>query len=298
MTGKNFADRLTENIHRRASRVAIGCDPDSALLPRELTSRYNALTALEAFGTELITAAGPAAVAVKFQSAFYERFGSAGICILEKHLAVAREVGLLTVLDVKRGDVGHTSETYAIAYLAAGAPLEADAVTVTPYLGRDTLETFADVARRFGKGIFVLVKTSNKSAGDIQDLQCSGRKVFEVVAELTKEVGENLVGESGYSAVGAVIGATYAELIPALRDLMPRQYFLLPGVGAQGGKVNLLRDAFDDKGLGALVAASRSVAFAYRDRPGVPWAEAAREAAYALRDEVNAVFATRAGDDR
>lgn len=293
MSGVHFADRLCDRVLGANTRVCVGCDPEAALLPPALTAGGAVIAATERFGLELLPAVAPHAAAVKFQSAFYERLGSAGFCILEKHLAAARELGLPAILDAKRGDVGHTSHAYAEAYLAAGAPLEADAITVAPYLGRDTLEVFAEVAAANGKGLFVLVKTSNPSAADVQDVAlAAGGMLFERVARLVAEVGAAAVGTMGYAAVGAVVGATYPELIAGLRHLMPRQFFLLPGVGAQGGDAGLLGPAFDERGLGALVAASRSVAFAWRNKPDADWREAAAGAARALRDDVNAAVGT------
>ncbi len=289
---RHFADRLGARILATDSRLCVGCDPAPALFPAELKELDDA-AATAKFGAALIGAVAAAAAAVKFQSAFYERLGAAGVSTLVEHLALARNAGLVTILDVKRGDVGHTSRAYADAYLAAGAPLAADAVTVSPYLGRDTLDAFAEVAAENGTGLFVLVKTSNPSAGDIQDITTpAGDKVYERVAALVAEVGAAFVGEAGYSAVGAVVGATYPDEIGRLRELMPAQFFLLPGVGAQGADVARLGPAFDERGLGALVAASRSVAGAWRERGG-GWPEAAAAAARELRDGVNAVIRSR-----
>jgi orotidine-5'-phosphate decarboxylase len=290
----NCADRLSERILTVKSRVCVGCDPEPDLLPPAVKAGGTVLAAVERFGFRLMEATAPYAAAFKFQIAFYERLGSAGVCILEKHLAAARGGGIPVILDAKRGDVGHTTRAYAEAYLAAGAPLEADAVTVAPYLGRDTLDAFIEVAATYGKGFFVLVKTSNPRAGDLQDLALAdGGTLYERTAALVAAVGEKLRGTRGWSSAGAVVGATYPEAISRLRELMPHQYFLLPGVGAQGGDAALLGPAFDRDGLGALVAASRGVAFAWRERPELKWEEAAAAAATALRERVNAVAGMR-----
>jgi orotidine-5'-phosphate decarboxylase len=287
----NFADRLAERILRTKSRVCVGCDPDPALFPPELAEKEDAVAATATFGLELMAAVREVAAAVKFQAAFYERFGPAGVEVLARHLAAARQAGLIAILDCKRGDVGHTMRAYCEAYVTPGAPLEADAVTLAPYIGADGLAPFSVCAGEYGKGYFVVVKSSNPSTADVQDvLMEDGRPVYHRVAEMTAAVGRHLVGESGYSAAGAVVGATYPDVLARLRELMPQQFFLMPGVGAQGGDVSLLGRAFDTRGLGGLVASSRSVAFAWREREGTDWREAAREAAHELRLAVNAIL--------
>jgi orotidine-5'-phosphate decarboxylase len=285
---RHFADRLAEAVLAKNSRICVGCDPDPAYLPPALAAGRDAVAAVERFGLDLLDAVAKFTPAVKFQSAFYERFGAAGVAVLERHLAAARGRGLIAIADVKRGDVGHTCRAYADAYLAAGAPLEADAVTVTPYLGADTLAPFADAAAKYGKGFFVVVRSSNPSAADCQEVvTADGRPLYERVARMTVAAGADNVGECGYAAAGAVVGATSPAAVAALRKLMPRQIFLIPGVGAQGGEPALLGPAFDERGLGGLVAASRSVAFAWRERGDGDWAAAAADAARELRDAVN-----------
>jgi len=284
----HFADRLAERILRIKSRICVGCDPDPALFPPELAEKEDPVAATATFGLELIAAVRETAAAVKFQAAFYERLGPAGLEVLARHLAAAREAGLIAILDCKRGDVGHTMRAYCEAYLTPGAPLEADAVTLAPYLGADGLGPFNVCAAEHGKGYFVVVKSSNPSTADVQDVRMEdGRPVYCRVAEMTAAVGRHLVGESGYSAAGAVVGATYPDVVARLREIMPQQFFLMPGVGAQGGDVALLGSAFDTRGLGALVSSSRSVAYAWRERKGKSWQEAAREAARELRRAVN-----------
>ena len=290
----NFADRLAERVLATNSRICVGCDPEVALLPSFAgrgRPHKTPVAAIKRFGIELVGAVAPYAAAVKFQSAFYEKFGAGGFRVLEHHLASARAAGLITILDCKRGDVGHTMRAYCDAYLTPGAPLEADAVTLAPYLGADGLAPFNVCAAEHGKGYFVVVKSSNPSTADVQDVRMEdGRPVCFRVAEMTAAVGRHLVGARGYSAAGAVVGATYPEVVTELRALMPEQFFLMPGVGAQGGDVALLGPAFDEQGLGALVAASRSVAYAWKDREGMDWREAAAAAARELKDAVNATL--------
>jgi orotidine-5'-phosphate decarboxylase len=290
----NFADRLCERVFATNSRLCVGCDPEVALLPAFAgrgRPHKTPVAAIKRFGFELLPAVAPHAAAVKFQSAFYERFGAAGVRVLEHHLAAARAAGLITILDCKRGDVGHTMRAYCDAYLAPGAPLEADAVTLSPYLGSGGLAAFNVCAGEYGKGYFVVVKSSNPSTADVQDVRMEdGRPLCHRVAEMTAGLGRRLLGTRGYSAAGAVVGATHPESLAALRALMPEQFFLLPGVGAQGGEVARLGPAFDAQGLGGLVAASRSVAFAWRERPDVDWREAAAAAARELNAAVNAIL--------
>jgi orotidine-5'-phosphate decarboxylase len=286
----NFADKLAERVLATNSRVCVGCDPDPEHFPPVFRGT-DAVAATARFGKELVTAVAGEAAALKFQSAFYEKMGPHGLRVLQKHLAYARRAGLIVILDCKRSDVGHTMRAYCEAYLAPGAPLEADAVTLTPYLGSDGLAAFNVCAGEYGKGYFVVVRSSNPSTADVQDVRMEdGRPVCYRVAEMTAAIGRHLLGSRGYSAAGAVVGATYPELVADMRALMPEQFFLMPGVGAQGGDASLLGAAFDAEGLGALVSASRSVAYAWKGRKGMDWREAAAAAARELKEIVNATL--------
>ncbi|UCH78023.1 MAG: orotidine-5'-phosphate decarboxylase [Candidatus Coatesbacteria bacterium] len=289
----HFADRLAERILAVDSRISVGCDPAPEHLPPEVKAAGEEVAAVDRFGAELIEAVAAEAAAIKFQAAFYERLGPPGYEVLARHLRLTREAGPLAILDCKRSDVGHTMRAYCEAYVNPGAPLEADAVTLTPYLGADGLAPFSVCAAEHGKGFFVVVKSSNPSAADVQEVRMEdGEPVYHRVAQMTAAVGRHLVGARGYSAAGAVVGATFPEAVAELRELMPEQFFLLPGVGAQGGEAGALGAAFDADGLGGLVAASRSVAFAWEQREGVDWREAAREAARELKATVNATLST------
>jgi orotidine-5'-phosphate decarboxylase len=232
-----------------------------------------------------LEAAGPACVGVKFQLACFERLGTAGWGMLPALAAAARERGLLVIADGKRGDVPLTAAAYAQALLGetpspfgALPGLGADATTVSPLLGRDALEPFVDAAAAAGAGCFVLVRTSNPGAAEIQDAPAPDRPLHERLAALVDEVGNGLVGSSGLSAVGAVTGATRPDLLARLRELMPRAVFLLPGVGPQGGDVAALGAAFAPHPAAGLVTASRSIVDAHAERGGDPAAAAAAAA--------------------
>lgn len=261
---KHFADRLVDAVERKQSPLLVGLDPH-----RERAAE------LEPFCRRIVDAVAPYAVGVKLQSAFFEAHGGEGVRAFRGACEYAREAGLLVVADAKRGDIGSTAQAYADAFF----PL-ADALTVSPYLGGDSLQPFFDACTRFGGGLFVLVKTSNPGSGDLQDVRLAdGRRVWELVADRVREWGEPFVGERGLSSIGAVVGATYPREVAEARDLLPRTPLLLPGVGAQGGTPAALAPAFANGPAGGLVSASRSVIYA--DDPGSEAARLAREAWHA-----------------
>jgi orotidine-5'-phosphate decarboxylase len=269
----HFADRLAEAVERKGASLCIGLDPDPALMPEGV--------GVVEFCRGIVDAVAETAVAVKPQTAFFEAQGAEGWAALVEVCGYAREAGLLVVADAKRGDVPSTAR----AYVAAFAPL-ADAVTVNPYLGYDSLEPFF---ARDGLGVFVVVKTSNPSSVDLQDLPLAdGRPVWQHAAGLVDRWGADLVGESGLSSVGAVVGATFPQEVAQARRLLPRSVLLLPGVGAQGARTEDLGEAFSVGPAGALVSASRSVLYADR---GAGWQEAAAAEAERLAGELRAVAA-------
>jgi orotidine-5'-phosphate decarboxylase len=268
----HFADRLVAAVERKGAPLCIGLDPDPALMPEGL--------AVVEFCRGIVDAVAGVAVAVKPQSAFFEAQGATGWAALTDVCDYARDAGLLVVADVKRGDVPSTARAYAEAF----APL-ADAVTVNPYLGYDSLEPFFACDRL---GVFVVVRTSNPSSVDIQDLPLAdGRPLWQHVAGLVDRWGADFVGESGLSSVGAVLGATFPRQVAEARGLLPRSVLLLPGVGVQGGRTEDLTEAFSAGPASALVSASRSVLYADR---GSGWQEAAAAEAERLADELR-VFA-------
>ncbi len=267
----HFADRLAAAVERKGAPLCVGLDPDPALMPEGL--------GVVEFCRGIVDAVAGIAVAVKPQAAFFEALGAEGWAALAEVCGYAREAGLLVIADAKRGDVPSTARAYAAAF----APL-ADAVTVNPYLGYDSLEPFF---ARDGFGVFVLVKTSNPGSADVQDLPLAdGRPVWQHVAGLVDRWGADLVGASGLSSVGAVVGATFPQEVAEARQLLPRSLLLLPGVGAQGARADDLAAAFTAGPASALVSASRSVLYADR---GVGWQEAAAAEAERLAGELRAV---------
>src|SRR6266542_5277934 len=239
---KTFSDRVAEAVEHKRSQLVVGLDPRADLLPVELKGeahlgRAEAADACARFCRGLVDAVAPYVVGVKPQVAFFEALGSDGVRSLEDVCAYARSAGLQVIADAKRVDIGSTARAYAAAFLEStdgGAPL-ADAVTVNPYLGRDSLDPFLAACRRDGAGIFCVVKTSNTGGAEVQDLVLSdGRRVWHQVAELVAEWGADLIGEHGLSSVGAVIGPTHPRAVGEARRLLPRAILLLPGVGAQG----------------------------------------------------------------
>jgi orotidine-5'-phosphate decarboxylase len=271
MSAGHFADRLVVAVERKGAPLCVGLDPDPALMP--------AGVGVAEFCRGIVDAVAEQAVAVKPQSAFFEAQGSTGWATLVEVCEHARAAGLLVIADVKRGDVPSTDRAYAAAF----APL-ADALTVNPYLGFDSLEPFF---AHEGLGVLAILKTSNPGSADIQDLPLAdGRPLWQHIAGLLDRWGENLVGASGLSRLGAVVGATHPAVLETARSLMPQAVFLLPGVGAQGGKPEDLTAAFTPGPASALVSASRSVIYA---SGGADWQEAAAAEAARLADELRAV---------
>jgi orotidine-5'-phosphate decarboxylase len=282
-----FSDRLAAAVERKRSQLCVGLDPRIDLLPVELRGEGPA-DAVARFCRGIVDAVAPHAVAVKPQLAFFEALGSDGLRALEDVCAYARAAELLVIVDGKRGDIGSTARGYAAAYLEGDAPL-GDALTVNPYLGRDSLDPFLAACRRNGAGLFCVVKTSNAGGADVQDLALSdGRTVWMQVAKLVDVWGEELVGSTGLSSVGAVVGATFPREVGEARRLMPRAVLLLPGIGEQGGTPADLARAFTSGPASALVSASRSVIYAYRSGGG-DWRASAGAEAARLRAEVWAV---------
>jgi len=296
---RSFADRLMAAIEGKNSRLCVGLDPRVADLP-EVVMRSDGLSvptveAVIRFCVLIMKAVAPYAVAVKLQAAFFEVLRVGGDMAYFALAEAASRLGLITIADVKRSDIGSTAEAYAQAYLGTpDAPSPFDAVTVNIYLGLDGVRPFLETAQATGKGLFVLVRTSNPSAGEVQDLRLEdGRLVHEAMADLVRQWGAEMVGARGYSDVGAVVGATVPRHLELLRGRMPQQFFLVPGYGAQGAGPQDVVGAFDDQGFGAIVNSSRGIIYAYRQQPYASryapeeFAAAAAEAARDTRDAIN-----------
>ena len=302
---KNAMDKLINKIKETNNPTVMGLDPRYDMIPESIRTKYSediegACKAILEFNKELIDSVYDIVPAVKPQIAFYEMFGAEGIKVFNETCKYAKQKGMIIIADVKRGDIGSTAAGYSNAYLGK-TPIgeekvsiyDVDFVTVNPYLGIDGVKPFIEDCKEYGKGIFILVKTSNKSSGELQDLKLeNGITIYEKVAELVNSWGEDLVGEYGYSSVGAVVGATYPIQIKELREIMPKTYFLIPGYGAQGGKAEDIALGFKD-GIGGIVNASRSLMSAYKsDRWKDKYSEkefgkATRAEAIRMRDELN-----------
>jgi orotidine-5'-phosphate decarboxylase len=288
----------------------VGLDPRIGQIPEHIKSESirvfgDSLTAvgmsLIEFSKQIIDTVHDVVPAVKPQIAFYEQYGSKGIEAFEKTVAFAKSKGLMVIGDTKRNDIGSTARAYASGHLGEvelidgtlTSSYDLDLVTVNPYLGSDGIIPFLEACKKYGKGIFILDKTSNPSSGELQDRKVDSKKpVFELVAEQINELGMNLVGYRGYSSVGAVVGATYPAQAMTLRSLMPNTMFLVPGYGAQGGSAEDIIPCFNKDGYGAVVNSSRGIIFAYEKEPyrnnygPDKFHRASRQAACDMRDDV------------
>jgi orotidine-5'-phosphate decarboxylase len=301
-----FADRLLDAIDEKGSPICVGIDPIFDQLPDEVAGAQSerdandaeaAVDAIFEFTIEVLQVVAPYVPCVKFQSAYFEKYLWEGVEAYYSLIHEAKDLGLLVIGDVKRGDIGATSAAYASAHLAdspyslhdADAP---DAITVNPMLGLDTLEPFTKVAKEEGKGLFVLVRTSNPGSSQLQDATLAdGRTWSEMLADALAPVaaGEGLVGDSGYSALGVVVGATQSQTMQSLRKRLPKSIFLLPGYGTQGATGEMTRAAFDDTGRGAIVSASRSILYAHQDPKHATsgdWRKAVESAVLAMREDL------------
>ena len=294
----SFADRFQELAVSR-SPFCVGVDPAKAIL-KSWGLPIDA-SGLRAFCDRILDAGHGIVGVYKPQSAFFEQFGPDGMLEMQRFVDGAHRQGALVIIDCKRGDVAHTAEAYGEAMLGADSPFRGDAMTVTPYLGRDSLLPFAEMCGRQGKGMFVVLKTSNEGSRDYQDqvLQATGRPLYESIAAMVNEVGKPLIGDSGYSSVGAVVGATFPEDARRLRSLMPQAFILVTGYGAQGARGRNAAICFNADGLGAVVSSSRAITYAYADKNvnSGSFAKCVRENTLRMIDDImNAVTAAaRAG---
>ncbi|NLK86851.1 MAG: orotidine-5'-phosphate decarboxylase [Clostridiaceae bacterium] len=311
-----FVDRLITAIKKYDNPTVAGLDPKLDYVPAAIRDKAfrahgegfrGAAEAITVFNKRLIDALCDIVPAVKPQLAYYEMYGTEGIRAFEETCRYARTKGLLVIADGKRNDIGSTAQAYSTAYLGRtkietneSPAFDADALTVNPYLGYDGIKPFIDDCVSYEKGIFVLVKTSNKSSGQLQDLVTEdGKHIYEKVAEMVDEWGSQAMGQNGYSSVGAVVGATWPDQAAVLRGIMKKAYILVPGYGAQGGTAADAVRSFNDDGLGAVINASRSIMCAWKsERWKGKYTEdsfdhAAREEAIRMRNEIRQALSER-----
>ncbi len=300
----NFADTLAAAVKRTRSVACVGLDPRTDQLPSSLRehaavdgSLGAVANAYEQFCLGIIDVVRDLVPVVKPQAAFFEQLGPAGMVALGRVVKYASAAGLVVIMDAKRNDIGSTAAGYAEAYLGAGdkSPWGSDSLTVSPYLGRDSIEPFVEVCDQRGAGIFVLVKTSNPGGGLLQDRKTDGESVYQAVAKLVTELNESRIGTSGFGPIGAVVGATYPEQLCDMRSAMPHSWILVPGYGAQGGSAADVLGAFNSQGLGGIVNSSRNIIFAhqraeFRESCGdAKWQLAVELATRQMNDELNVV---------
>ena len=300
-----FSKKLTTAILQKNSRVCVGLDPRLELIPEKIKQQaikkhgktfQAAAEAIRVFNRQVIDVVAPHVPIIKPQLAFYEQYGAAGVATFEDTVAYAHDNGLLVIADAKRGDIGSTSQAYANAFLGKTnifeeekAAFNADALTINPFLGEDSLLPFIDTCQKYGKGIFVLVKTSNIGGKDIQDLEVDGKTVSEKLAGMLNKHAGNYSSDEKYTNIGAVVGATFPEQAKGLRELMPRSIFLVPGIGAQGGDLNSLAVFFDPEGLGAIINSSRGIVFPKEAQGQDNYLEIIEGKAKELKEQINEV---------
>jgi orotidine-5'-phosphate decarboxylase len=302
MVENSFSDRLAVAVRERATPLIVGLDPRSDQLPEALRGGTGSdrpeevANSYSRFCCEIIDVVAPMVPAVKPQAAFFEQLGPHGMAALAEVILYARQKGLLVIFDGKRNDIGSTAAAYAQGILGGSADggWDADALTVNPYLGGDSLDPFVEACRQLGAGIFVLVKTSNPGGGLFQDLVSDGRPLYRHVADYVSTEAAQTRGKSGYSPVGAVVGATYPDQLAELRGALPHSWLLVPGFGSQGGTAGDVANAFDQDGLGAVINSSRAIIFAYdrkeyRQRyASSEWQRSVQDAARDAIDELRA----------
>ena len=306
---KNIIDILIEKIKETGNPTVMGLDPRYEMLPKCVLDKYpktieGVAQAILEYNKSLIDVTCDIIPAVKPQIAFYEMFGVPGMVAFKATCQYAKQKGMLVIADIKRGDIGSTAQGYSNAYLGKTKigdieqPIfDVDFVTVNPYMGTDCVKPFIEDCKKYNKGLFILVKTSNPSSGELQDLKLETQEeVYTRVAKLVENWGEELVGENGYSSIAAVVGATYPEQLKQIREIAPHTYFLIPGYGTQGGTAKDIALGFDKNGLGGIVNASRSLMCAYKSDKWKDkfkedeYAQATRAEAIRMREELNSVL--------
>ena len=302
----NIMDKLIDKIKETNNPTVIGLDPRYEMIPEYIKNKYQknlegVAKAIVEFNKALIDATYDIIPAVKPQIAFYEMYGLEGMKAFEETCKYAKEKGMIVIADIKRGDIGTTAKAYSNAFLGKTkigeqeeSIYDVDFVTLNPYMGIDAIKPFIEDCEKYNKGAFILVKTSNPSSGDLQDLKLeNGEEVYTKVAKLVEMWGENLRGKYGYSSVSAVVGATYPKQLEDLRKVAPHTFFLIPGYGAQGGRAGDIALGFDENGIGGIVNNSRGLMCAYKSDlwkdkyAEEDFAKATRAEAIRMRDELN-----------
>ena len=299
---KYFIDQLQQKIEAKDSRICVGLDPHLEMMPKNIlaaelledieTNKKAIADSVLKFNQDLIDAVADMTAVVKPQMAFYEKLGVPGMECLWQTMAYAKTKDLIVLLDGKRNDIGSTAGAYAEAYLE-NKKIGVDSITINPYLGRDGVLPFLENKE---KGAFALLRTSNPSAGDLQDLKLDdGRTVYQAVGDFLQDLGRDYLGECGYSNLAAVVGATYPKELKEIRSQLDSVFFLIPGFGAQGGGAADIKAGFDEDGRGAVVNSSRRINFAYRQEEysyfgAENYAKAARAAAEKMKKEINDVL--------
>ena len=288
-------DRLHALIRKTKNPTVVGLDARLEYIPPQLVKECldkhgetleGAAEAVLRYNMALLDALQGVVPAVKPQAAYYELLGWPGVKALSDTIQYAHEKGFYVIADVKRGDIGSTAQAYAEGWL--GTPFHADCVTINGYMGSDAILPFLDLAKKEDKGVFLLVKTSNPSSGELQDMVAGDRQVYTVMADLCKRLGAGSEGECGYQTLGAVVGATYPAELRELRRRMEKTFFLVPGYGAQGGTAQDVAGAFDRYGWGAIINSSRGILCAWQktENGAEHFQDAARAAAEAMRDDI------------
>lgn len=278
-------EKLSELIGQKSNPTVMGLDPMFDYVPEFIRKGKSICEALFEFNKGLIDCTADLIPAIKPQSAFYEQYGLDGLKALNMTIEYAHKAGLYVILDVKRNDIGSTAEAYANAFLSEGTGI--DCITLNPYLGIDGIKPFISKARETGKAMFILVKTSNPSSADFQDLDCGGVPLYRRVADKVVEWGNDSIAADGYNMCGAVVGATYPVQLEELRAVMANTFILVPGYGAQGGTADDIKYAFDKNGGGAIVNSSRGLMCAYKKHPDHEnYQKYTREAVLAMKEEL------------
>ena len=306
---KNIMDRLIDKIKQTNNPTVMGLDPRYEILPECIKEKYEenlegASKAILEFNKALIDATYDIIPAIKPQIAFYEMYGLPGMKVFEETCKYAREKEMFVIADIKRGDIGTTAQAYSNAFLGKTkignieqSIYDVDFVTLNPYMGTDSIRPFIEDCKKYNKGAFVLVKTSNQSSGELQDLKLESREeVYIKVAKLVEKWGNDLIGEYGYSSISAVVGATYPKQLQELRNIAQHTFFLIPGYGAQGGKAEDIALGFDKDKVGGIVNSSRGLMCAYKSDlwkdkyVEKDFAKATRAEAIRMRNELNTVM--------